>query len=461
MADPEEGRGHTTRTPMDDRAAETPSPSTVAAQIHRITRLVDEAEGRPFTTLAHYVTRDWLMVAARRTRIDGAPGVDGQRGHEYMENLEANVDLLYGRIRTRTYRPPPVRGVEIPKGDGKMRPLGIPTFEDKVFQRAVVMLLEPLYEPEFHPHSYGFRPGRSAHQALDELYRTLMAWHGGWVLEVDIRKFFDTLRHDHLMDLVRHKVRDGTVLRWIENWLRAGVQKDGALHAREEGTPQGGVISPLLANIYLHYVLDLWFENDVRPQLIGRAKLIRFADDFVIVFTDEGDARRVMNVLPKRFGRFGLELHPEKTKLIPFRQPPRGAPKSGTPGDRPGTFDLLGFTHHWERMLHGSWYVKRTTATSRLSRALRAINEWCRDNRHAPIAEFMRTLAAKVRGHYQYYGVRGNLGSLHAFSRAVHRIRFKWLARRSQKRNLRRLLAVLRELRLPYPALPGRSEGLV
>lgn len=453
ILDPEEGRGHQVTTPLDARTAETPSPSTVAVRIQRIAKLVEEAEGRPFTTLAHHVNVEWLREAAARTRIDGATGVDGQTGEEYNSNLEDNLQDLYCRIRSGKYRPPPVRGVEIPKGNGQVRPLGIPTYEDKVFQRAAVMLLNPLYEPEFHPDSYGFREGRSAHQALAALYDCLMTWHGGWVLEVDIRKFFDTLGHDHLLELLRLKVRDGTVLRWIENWLRAGVQKDGALQKRELGTPQGGVISPLLANIYLHYVLDLWFESDVRPRLRGRARLIRYADDFVIVFDREVDARRVMDVLPKRFGRYGLTLHPDKTKLIPFHQPRKGPPKSRPDRPAPGSFDLLGFTHLWERTRKATWFLRRSTAKSRLTRAVQAIHAWCRAHRHDPIRQQTKQLAAKMRGHYQYYGIPGNLGSLWAFLLEVLRTRAKWLSRRSQRRNLKRLLRVLNANPLPWPKL--------
>lgn len=444
-------------TPMEGRAAVTPSPRTVADQLQRIAELVERAEGRPFTTLAHHVNVDWLREAATRTRSDGAPGVDGQTGKEYQANLEDNLQDLDRRIRSGTYRPPPVRGVEIPKADGKTRPLGIPTYEDKVFQRAVVMLLEPLYEPEFHPDSYGFRPGRSAHDALGALYDCLMAWHGGWVLEVDIRKFFDTLGHDHLLELLRQKVQDGTVLRWIENWLRAGVQKDGAIHRRDVGTPQGGVISPLLANVYLHYVLDLWFERDVRPRLGGRARLIRYADDFVIVFEREQDARRVLDVLPKRFERYGLTIHPDKTKLIPFHQPRRFPPKRGGPPP-PGSFDLLGFTHAWQQTRAKTWFVKRSTAKSRLSRALLAIRDWCRAHRHEPIRQQTKHLATKMRGHYGYYGIRGNLDSLRAFSIEVCRIRTKWLSRRSQRLNLKKLLKLLQANTLPWPKLAHQLE---
>lgn len=455
ILDPMEGRGHQVKSPSNAPPAGTPSPSSVEERLRRIAKLVEKAEGRPFTTLAHHVDIAWLRAAAVRTRKDGAPGVDGQTGAAYSAHLEDNLQELHRRIRSGTYRAPPVRGVEIPKGDGKStRPLGIPTYEDKVFQRAVVMLLEPLYEPEFHPDSYGFRPGRSAHQALAVLWDCLMEWHGGWVVEVDIKKFFDTLNHDHLLSILQQKVRDGTVLTWIRSWLQAGVQRDGAFERRQAGTPQGGVISPLLANIYLHHVLDQWFEAEVRPRLWQRTRLIRYADDFVIVCELEADARRVMDVLPKRFGAYGLTLHPDKTRLVPFHQP-RPSSWRGRRDDRPepGTFDLLGFTHVWNRTPKGTWVVQQKTAKNRLSRALKAIRAWCRFNRHLPIKEQHKALSVRIIGHFRYYGLPGNQSALWRFSREAFQAWFKWLMRRSQKRNLGRLIRILDAHPLPIPRI--------
>lgn len=276
-----------------------------------------------------------------------------------------------------------MRRVHIPKGGSttETRPLGIPTLEDKVLQRAVVMLLEPLYERDFLDCSYGFRPGRSAHQALDSFRDQMMNCRGGWVLEEDIRKFFDNLDHGHLRTFLRLRVRDGVLLRLIDKWLKAGVMEDGSVSYPDAGTPQGGVISPLLSNVFLHYVLDLWFEQDVKPRMRRRAFLIRYADDFVMGFRDQHDAQRVMEVVPKRFGKHGLTVHPTKTKLVPFRPPSSTADLNGTPEDRPGTFDLLGFTHYWGRSLKGYWVVKLKTAADRFSRAVRSMDSWCRDNR--------------------------------------------------------------------------------
>ena len=248
-------------------------------------------------------------------------------------------------------------------------------------------------------------------------------------MEVDIRKFFDTLDHAHLRDLLRRRIRDGVLLRLIGKWLNAGVLEDGNVTFPDEGSPQGGVISPLLANVYLHYVLDVWFEQEVKPRLKGRAFLIRYADDFVMGFTCEEDARRVLEVLPKRFGKYGLTIHPDKTRLVAFQPPDR--PDRRTPaGCRPGTFDLLGFTHYWGRSRKGIWVVKRRTAASRLRRAITKIAQWCRLNRHRPIAEQHQTLGQKLRGHFAYYGITGNGEALRRFRDAVTRAWRKWLSRR-------------------------------
>jgi group II intron reverse transcriptase/maturase len=410
-----------------------------------------------FTSLAHLMDIDWLRVAFQRTRKDGAPGVDGQTWNEYAVHLEANLQSLLDRAKSGTYRAPPVRRVYIPKAGSatETRPIGIPTLEDKVLQRAVVMLLEPIYEQDFDSGSYGFRPGRSAHQALEDLWKRTMDSGGGWILEVDIRKFFDTLGHSQLREFLQLRVCDGVLKRLIGKWLKAGVMEDGNISYPEAGSPQGGVISPLLANVFLHYVLDVWFRQEVQPRMKGKSHLIRYADDFVILFTREDDARRVMEVLPKRFEKYGLTLHPEKTRLVPFRRPPHGATGKGADrGHRPGTFDLLGFTHYWGRSRRGFWVVMRQTASKRLSRAVHGIAQWCRRNRHLPVREQHATLSQKVRGHYAYYGITSNARALRTFLQAVQRCWRKWLDRRNRQCELtwdrfRRLLA-------RYPLPPPR-----
>ena len=292
-----------------------PSPETVSPKLERIAKLAKEAPDMAFTSLAHHIDIDWLREAYKPTCKNGATGVDGQTADEYAANLEDNLRSLLDRAKSGTYRAPPVRRVHIPKGDGtQTRPIGIPTFEDKILQRAVAMVLEAVYEQDFLDCSYGFRRGRSAHQALEALQHEAVRMAGGWVLEVDIQKFFDTLDHADLRELLRRRVRDGVLLRLIGKWLNAGVLEDGSLSYPDAGTPQGGVISPLLANVYLHEVLDVWFERDVKPRLRGRAFQVRYADDFVIQFSREDDARRVLAVLPKLFCKYGLTLVTEHAR---------------------------------------------------------------------------------------------------------------------------------------------------
>jgi RNA-directed DNA polymerase len=300
-----------------------------------------------------------------------------------------------------------------------------------VLQRAVVMVLEAVYEQDFKDCSYGFRPGRSAHQALESLWQQTMATGGGWIVEVDIRKYFDTIHHGHLRELLKRRVRDGVLLRLIGKWLNAGVLEDGCVTHPETGSPQGGVVSPMLSNVFLHYVLDEWFERDVQPRLKGQSFLIRFADDFVMGFTCEGDARRVMEVLPKRFEKYGLTIHPEKTRLVPFERPSDRPQPSATPARTPaGTFDLLGFTHYWGRSRRGRWVVKRKTSKSRFRRGLAAMAQWCRMNRHRALADQHQALSQKLRGHFAYYGITGNADALNRFQRRVIGLWRKWLGRR-------------------------------
>jgi group II intron reverse transcriptase/maturase len=406
----------------------------VSTRQRRIAELGRQSPQMGFTSLNHHIDLAWLHEAYRRTRKDGAVGVDGQTAAEYERDLQSNLQSLLNRAKSGTYKAPPVRRAHIPKGTGgDTRPIGIPTFEDKVLQRAVAMVLEAIYEQDFLACSYGFRPGRSAHQALEALRQEAMQIGGGWILEVDIRKFFDTLDHAHLRQLLQQRVRDGVLLRLIGKWLNAGVLEEGELWYPETGSPQGGVISPMISNVYLHYVLDVWFEEQVKPCLKGRAFLIRYADDFVMGFSHEEDALRVQAVVPKRLGKYGLTLHPDKTRLVPFRRPPyRRSGKGPTGGSRAGTFDLLGFTHYWGRSLKGYWVVKRKTARDRLTRAIRMIARWCRVHRHEPVPEQHAALSRKVRGHYAYYGITGNAVALSRFRYEVERLWRKWLSRRKR-----------------------------
>jgi RNA-directed DNA polymerase len=414
---------------------ETEGSPSISTKLARIAKNAKDHPDVQWTALAYHMDVEWLREAYRLTRKNGAPGVDGQTAEEYSQDLDARLRTLLDRAKSGMYRAPAVRRVYIPKADGSQRPIGIPTFEDKVLQRAAVMVLEAVYEQEFLDCSYGFRPGRSAHQALQELWHQTMAMGGCWMVELDIRKFFDTLDHARLREVFQKRIRDGVLVRLIGKWLNAGVMEDGAIRATTTGTPQGGVISPLLANVYLHEVLDTWFERDVRPRLKGRAFLIRYADDAVLGFEHEDDARRVLDVLPKRFEKYGLTLHPEKTKLVQFRRPPKNARDDNDQPKppQPGSFDLLGFRHFWGRSRDGRWVVRRKTAPSRFQRAVRTTWDWCRTHRHLPVPQQAVQLNRKLVGHYAYYGITGNYVRLADFRDKVRHAWKYWLGRRSQR----------------------------
>lgn len=429
----------------------TQSPPNISTRLQRIAELARREPKVVLTALAHHIDIEFLRAAYQRTRKDGAVGVDGETASTYAENLDERLRSLLDRFKSGTYFAPPVRRVHIPKGDGtKTRPIGIPTFEDKILQRAVAMVLEAVYEQEFLDCSYGFRPARSAHDALQALWDGLMKMHGGWVLELDIESFFDTMVHEHLRSFLDQRVRDGVLRRTINKWLKAGILEAGELRYADAGTPQGGVISPLLANVYLHEVLDAWFEKEVKPRLKGLAFLIRYADDAVIAFSSEEDARKVMAVLPKRFGKYGLKLHPEKTRLVPFDRPRRDdTPKSASPG----SFELLGFTHFWGKSRKDSWVVKRQTARSRFGRALQRVSLWCRQHLHDKLARQHQHLVRMVKGHYGYFGITGNASALAAFLYEVHRTWQKWLNRRTGRGAMPwpRFERVLKRYPLPRP----------
>ena len=402
-------------------------------------RIAELARGRPkecFTALNHYLTVDWLKAAFERVKPDSAPGVDGQSWEEYWQGLEKNLPDLLDRVKSGSYFAPPVKRVHIPKGDGKeTRGIGMPTIEDKLLQRAITMLLEPIFEQDFKPFSYGFRPGRSPHQALAWIWSQCMNQGIRWILEVDIRKYFDTLKKAWLRKFLDRRVRDGVVRGLIDKWLAAGVWEKGQISCPEDGTPQGGVISPLLSNIYLHEVLDCWYEQEVKPRMKGRIFLVRFADDFILGFESKEDAEKVYRVLFKRFDKYGLSLHPEKTRLVPF-----GRPSEMTSGanhsPEPGSFDFLGFTHYWAKSRKGRWVIWRKTMRKRITRGLKAMNQWCRENRHEPMLRQVEQLGRKLKGHFGYYGITGNFASLQRFRWEVIKIWRKWLARRGDPKGM-------------------------
>ena len=402
--------------------------TSVRTRQEHIAYVAEKYTDSPLTTLGHHMDMFWMLEAFSRLKKDSAPGVDGVTVSEYSENLEANLTELLELAKSGRYRTPPVKRVHIRKNEKETRPIGMPTVADKVLQRAVAMLLEPIYEKDFLDCSYGFRLRRSSHQALDALREALKGMNGGWVLDVDIRSYFDSIGHSQLKEILRHRVKDSVILCLLAKWLRAGVLEDGILTRSEDGTPQGGVISPLLSNIYLHTVLDVWFEEVVCPRLKGVAKLIRFADDFVIVFERQDDAQRVLEVLAKRFGKYGLTIHPDKTRLVDFRHPWDSKKK-------PGTFDFLGFTHYWGKTRKGGFCIRKKTASKKLCRGLKAIHAWCKKHRHKKLVWQHQRICQKLQGHYAYYGVTGNYASLAAFRHHALRIWRYWLNRRSRKRD--------------------------
>jgi RNA-directed DNA polymerase len=417
-------------------------------------RVAERAKRDPrgrILSLARLIDVPALERAYGRLRKDAAVGVDGVTKEQYGQDLESSLRDLYERLRTKRYRHQPIRRVHIPKEQGKTRPIGISTIEDKVVQDALREVLEVLYEPVFSDDSYGFRPGRSAHGALRTLDRMLFQREASWIIEADIQSFFDSIDRTMLMEMLRLRVADETLLRLVGKCLHVGVL-DGAEYSEPEiGTAQGSALSPLLGNIYLHHVLDLWLEQEVRPRLHGRMRLVRYADDFVIGFEREGDARRVMAVLGKRFERFGLKLHPDKTRLFPFARPH----DRDVGGRRPVTFDFLGFTAYWRRDRRESWTLGLKTRTARLRRAIGSVNDWCRSHRHQPVKAQHAALKRKLDGHFNYFGINGNAPSLNKLHQATRRAWRKWLGRRSQRTPVtwKRFSAMLQALPLPKPTI--------
>ena len=372
---------------------------------------------------------EFLREAHRRINKKGAPGLNKVTAADYGERLEENLTDLHQRLRSGRYRAPPIKRVWIDKENGKKRPLGIPEFEDKIVQRAVEMLLSTIYEEKFYDFSHGFRTGHSQHKALHELRERCRQLNINWILVADITGLFDNIDHQKLLGFIRRRVNDGVILRLIGKWLNAGVMEEDRLEYPDKGTPQGGVISPLLSNIFLHYVLDEWMAKEVKPRMKGKYFIIRWADDFIIGFQLETDANRAKEVLPKRFNRFGLELHPEKTSLIRFGRPPMNAKGQ----QKSGTFDFLGFTYYWGRSRIGYLVIKKKTARKRLNRYLKMTWNWCKENRHDPIQDQYRSLCAKLRGYYQYFGVRSNYKAIEAAYEYTEKAWRYWLSRRSHK----------------------------
>lgn len=417
----------------------------------RIAEIARTYTGQPIVSVAHHIDLEWLYVAYLKTRKDGALGVDSQSAEDYAEELKGNLSSLINRLKLGTYRAPAVRRVHIPKGKGKeTRPLGIPTFEDKVLQRAVLMAIAPIFEQDFYDFSFGFREGRSAHQALKYLRNGLMKIGGGWVIDLDIRKYFDSINHAQLRETFKQRVCDGIITRVIGKWLKAGIMEAGQVSYMKAGTPQGGVISPLLSNIFLHEVLDSWFVKEVRPRLKGKGFIVRYADDAVLVFEKKADALRVLEVLPKRFGKYNLTLHPDKTRLVGFVRPEKDDKDKCS-----GSFSFLGFTFYWGRSRKGKTLVKWKTEKSRLSRSIRKVYLWLKQNRHRKLRFQYRKLCQMIKGHYAYFGLSLNGRSLGQYFYHCMRSWRKWLSKRSRKHRMKweNFCNMLKHYALPPPRI--------
>jgi group II intron reverse transcriptase/maturase len=403
-------------------------------ELSRLTALAKEDPERKFFSIAHLLTPEALYEAFLSLRKDASAGVDHVGYAEYAEQAQQKIRVLHGRLKSKTYQALPLRRIYIPKEDGKKRPISIPALEDKILQKATVKLLTAIHEQDFLDCSYGFRPRRGAQEALDEVGRVICRESTSWVLELDITSYFDSIVREQLMEMVERRISDASILRLIRKWINVGVIDEGRLLVSETGTGQGQIISPLLANVYLHFVLDEWFESAVKPRLRGKASVIRYADDAVLCFQYREDAERVLHVLPQRFAKYGLTLHPEKTRLVAFgRQAFANAKRTG---ERAETFDFLGLTHKCAISRRGKFTVHVKTMKKRLRRSFTAISAWCRVHRHDPVNEQQAVLNAKLRGHYQYYGRPTNHRSLRQFYRGVRCVWKKWLGRRSRGRTL-------------------------
>lgn len=416
--------GH--QSPSQGNATIAPKVENVFTKLEWIAQKAREDSTMVFNNLAHLLSPTLLFHSLSRLNIKAAPGVDEVTAEDYLEHKHDNILGLYARLKGNCYKAPPVKRIYIEKDGGGERPLGLPTFEDKIVQRGVVSILEAIYEVDFNPFSYGFRKGHNQHQALGAFREGCVRKNVNWIVDMDIKGYFDTIDHKLLMEFLSRRIGDPRLLQLIGKWLKAGVLEDGNLWFSDEGSPQGGVISPILANVFLHYILDDWFEKDIRPVLDGEATIVRYADDAVVGFSNERDARRFMKVLPKRFAKFKLVVHPEKTKLVRFVHPKAGQPKDKANG----TFDFLGFTHYWGKTLSNSWTIKRKTSSKKLRSKMIAIWEWCKISRHWSLKEQHQILCAKLRGHYQYYAVRCNMRSLEKFREYVRYCWKRWLGRR-------------------------------
>ena len=384
-----------------------------------------------FTSIAHGIDLHLLKRSYREINKSKSAGVDKITAKDYSENLDRNLFGLYSRLIHGTYKACPVKRVWIDKEGGKKRPIGILALEDKIVQKAVAILMTMIFDVNFYDFSYGFRSGFNQHMAIQQIRENCYANRVNWIVSADITGLFDNIDHALLMEIIKKRVNDGTIIKLIGKWLKAGVFENDKISFSDKGTPQGGVISPVLSNIFLHHVLDDWLAQTVSPYMKGKCFVVRYADDFILGFESKDDALNVMKVLPKRFNKFGLELHPEKTSMIPFGKPNRNHTGKGL-----ATFDFLGFTFYWGKSLKKNWVIKKKTIGKRLRRTMSRLWEWCKENRHAKVKEQYKALCAKLRGYYQYYGVRGNYKSIEVVYEYLYKAWRYWLCKRGSKKTI-------------------------
>jgi RNA-directed DNA polymerase len=444
---------------MDEQSSETPAErrdgEAVGTKLLRIAEKARKDRGLKFVNLYHLMKEELLGECFQRLKGNKAAGVDEVTKEEYGANLEANLKELTDRLQRMSYRPEAARRVYIPKpGSDKLRPLGIPCLEDKLVGMALGRILEAIYEEEFVENSYGFRPGRGCHDALRALSHAVENGKTNYIVEADVKKFFDSVEHDWMIRMLEERIGDKRVLRLVKRFLKAGVMEEGQRKESEEGTPQGSSLSPILANVYLHYALDLWFERVYKKGCKGKAVLIRYADDYVACFQNREDAMEYRAAMEERLKKFGLEVEPTKTKVLEFG--PWAENNARSKGEKPETFEFLGFTHYCSKGRDGKRYrMKRVTSGKKNRTKLVAFKEWIQRERGRPLQWIMGKVAAKLRGHYGYYGVSDNTRGIERFYRGVQRILYKWLNRRSQRRSYKweEFLEMLDRFKLPKPRI--------
>jgi len=427
---------------------------TTFAKLTLISKRAQEEPKCQFTSLAHLLNTGYLEACYRKLGRNRACGVDNVTWKEYGKELDANLESLVERLKSRKYKPLPARRVYIPKNEHEKRPLGLPALEDKIVQKGIAGILEAIYEVDFLDCSYGFRPGRGCHQAINAVDKTIMTKPINHVIEADIKACFDEISHEWLGRFLELRIKDPSLLIIIRRLLKAGYLEADMKVATEQGTPQGGNLSPLLCNVYLHYVLDLWFEKRIKPRVDGDAYLVRYADDFICMVRTVEAACEIEVLLKARFTKFDLELHPEKTRVLSFGRYERE--NATSQNRRPNTFDFLGFTHYCDTSRKGKFMINRKTSSKKLRQKCKEMNAWLKAVRNtAPAKDWWPVLAAKLRGHYQYYGISGNMPALRQYHSTTLRLTRKWLNRRSQrgKYSRRRFWEYLEHYPLPPPRI--------